>query len=96
MHGKNKQWNRRQARKARKRRIVEIVPVENGDLGEGWFYQIERWDLSTGGTEFGLRIFHRDAFGVQGPTSWKLYGELDHAQRAIQTRLEELRSSGST
>ena len=93
MPGKNKRWNLRQAKKAGKRRVTPITEVESGELGRGWFYRIERWDLSSGATEFGLRVFHQDAFGVQGPVSWKLYGELDHAQQAVQPCVAELRKA---
>ena len=95
MHGKNKQWNLRQGKKSGPRRVLGYVVVESGDLGDGRFYKIERADLSTGATEFGLRIFQQDAFGVLGRVSWKSYGELDHAQQAIQTRLADLRAGAN-
>lgn len=97
-HGKHREANkptgergRRGYKKSGPRRILRIVEVESGDLGGGWVYEIERWDSTTGATEFGLRVTELNNVGVRVQGGWKLYGQLDHAQDGIEKLLKELR-----
>ncbi|HET9494979.1 MAG TPA: hypothetical protein VFR15_12180, partial [Chloroflexia bacterium] len=52
----------------------------------------ERWEMSTGGTEFELEVYQVNNVGVQLGSWSRWYGELDHAQAAITKLYAEARS----
>jgi hypothetical protein len=88
-HGKNRKANRPfgergpSVRKSGPRKLARFVDVENEPLADGWFYRIERWEMSTGGAEFHLEVYQVNNVGVQLGSWSKWYGELDHARAGI-------------
>jgi hypothetical protein len=88
-----RQSSGRRGSKEGPRRIVDTHIVEQGELGDNWYYDIEEWRMSTGASRYCLAVYQVNNVGVQLARRVHFYGELRHAQAGIEKILAEAKSA---